>query len=87
LNKPQQRYLSSMEITIGNLIDQLTIVNLKIWMLEDIKRDSEDDAEIAEACRKTNSLNPQRNQLIAAIDEKIDGKSSGLNTKIYGKKK
>ena len=24
--------------TVGNLIDQLTIVNIRIWMAEDIKR-------------------------------------------------
>lgn len=76
-----------MEITAGNLIDQLTIVNLKIWMLEDVKRDSDDDTEIANACRKTNHLNVQRNELIAALDKKLEGKASGLNTKIYGKSK
>ena len=26
--------------TIGNLIDKLTITNIRIWMAEDIKRDS-----------------------------------------------
>jgi len=76
-----------MEITVGNLIDQLSIVNLKIWMLEDVKRDSDDDKAIADACRKTNTLNVQRNQLIAAIDEKIEGESSAVNTKIYGSNK
>ena len=76
-----------MKITIGNLIDQLTIVNLKIWNLEDLKRDSDDDTVIADACRKTNVLNVQRNELIAAIDEEITGQSSHLNTKTYGKKK
>ena len=25
--------------TIGNLIDKLTIANIRIWMAEDIKRD------------------------------------------------
>lgn len=82
-----------MDITPGNLIDQLSIVNIKIYMLEDAKRDkSASDTEIAEATRKTNSLNSQRNALIEAIDEAFNAaacgkkvKSTGQNTKQYGK--
>ena len=37
-----------MQVTIGNLIDQLTIVNIRIWMAEDIKRNPQaTDEEIA----------------------------------------
>ncbi len=83
-----------MEKTLGNLIDELTIVNLKIWNCEDIKHTSKNDKEIADACRKTNILNPQRNDLIQTIDEKINhmvetGELQKLygqgKTKIYGK--
>ena len=60
--------------TIGNLIDKLTIVNLRIWMAEDIKRDkSATDKQIAEATRITNVANQQRNDLIQEIDEHING--------------
>lgn len=81
--------------TIGQLIDELTIVNLKIWRCEDIKHDNADnDAVVAAACRKTNILNPQRNQLIQAIDEACNELAEGLSqhlfaqgdTKSYGKK-
>lgn len=80
--------------TIGNLIDKLTIVNLKIWMLEDVKRNSKKDKVIADATRKTNVLNPQRNDLIQEIDERLNhmvetGELQKLygqgETKIYGK--
>lgn len=82
--------------TFGNLIDKLTIVNLKIWKYEDIKRDSTDDSEIADATRKTNTLNQQRNDLIQEIDEMLIEASKGNipfknykqgETKSYGKKK
>ena len=53
--------------TIGNLIDKLTVVNLKIWTFEDIKRTSKIDKEIADATRNTNILNQQRNDLIQEI--------------------
>ena len=59
--------------TIGNLIDKLTIVNIRIWMAEDIKRDtSVDDKKIANACKVTNIANQQRNDLIQEIDEKLN---------------
>jgi hypothetical protein len=82
--------------TVGNLMDRLSIVNIRIWMLEDIKRNSKDDKEIADATRKTNILNQQRNDLIQEIDEMIVGLLDGSktmkiykqgNTKIYGSSK
>ena len=82
--------------TIGSFIDQISIVNLRIWMLEDIKRNSTDDKEIADATRKTNILNQQRNDLIQEIDEMILGLIDGSktmkiykqgSTKIYGRSK
>jgi hypothetical protein len=82
--------------TFGNLVDKLTIVNLKIWKYEDVKRDSKDDKEIADATRKTNILNQQRNDLIQEIDEMLIEASKGEikfknykqgDTKSYGDKK
>lgn len=82
--------------TIGNLIDQLTITNLRIWMAEDIKRNSDSsDKQIADATRITNVANQQRNDLIQEIDELIIGMTEGKikmksykqgTTKMYGKK-
>lgn len=73
-----------MEISIGNLIDQLTIINIRIWMAENIKRDQNaSDADIVYACRVTNIANKQRNDLIETIDEYF-GKNTGQgSTKIY----
>lgn len=81
--------------TIGNLIDKLTIVNIRIWMAEDIKRDANaSDKQIADATRVTNIANSQRNDLIQEIDEQINhliasGKHQKLykqgSTKMYGK--
>ena len=83
--------------TIGNLIDKLTITNLKIWMLEDVKRDaSASDMIIANATKKTNILNCQRNDLIQEIDESLNELMVNKvpqklynqgSTKCYGKQK
>lgn len=82
--------------TIGNLIDSLSVTNIRIWMAEDIKRNkTATDKEIADATRLTNVANQQRNDLIQQIDEKINhmvktGEVQKLygqgSTKIYGKK-
>lgn len=81
--------------TIGNLIDKLTITNIRIWMAEDIKRDKNaTDKQIADATRITNVANSYRTDLIQEIDEKINeliqsGKPQKLykqgSTKMYGK--
>jgi hypothetical protein len=82
--------------TIGNLIDKLTIANLRIWMAEDKKRDTKaSDKDIADATRVTNIVNSQRNDLIQEIDERLNimvstGDLQKLykqgSTKMYGKK-
>ena len=59
--------------TIGNLIDKLTVTNIRIWMAEDIKRKNDaTDFEIASATKITNVANQQRNDLIQEIDELIN---------------
>jgi len=82
--------------TIGNLIDKLTIANLRIWNAEDKKRDTKaSDKDIADATRVTNIVNSQRNDLIQEIDERLNhlvstGELQKLykqgSTKMYGKK-
>jgi len=81
--------------TIGNLIDKLTIVNLRIWMCEDIKRNLDStDKMIADATKTTNVSNSLRNDLIQEIDERLNlmiktGELQKLykqgSTKMYGK--
>lgn len=82
--------------TIGSLIDKLVVVNIRIWMAEDIKRKPKaTDKEIADATRITNVANQQRNDLIQEIDETMNQMvennapqklyKQGL-VKMYGKK-
>ena len=59
--------------TVGNLIDKLSIVNIRIWFAEDIKRNKgATDKQLADACRVTNIANSQRNDLIQEIDEMLN---------------
>ena len=81
--------------TIGNLIDKLTVTNIRIWMAEDIKRNvNATDSDIVKATKVTNIANQKRNDLIQEIDEMINDmlvnqKPQKLykqgSTKMYGK--
>jgi len=77
-----------MKVTIGNMIDQLVTVNIKIFMLENIKRDeSADDKAVAEATRKTNDLNVQRNSIIEDLDIEMNEIAKGNQQKLFGANK
>jgi len=84
-----------MKISLGNLMDALTIANIRIWMAEDIKRNPDaTDKQLADATRVTNSANQHRADLIQAIDEGMNEIASGElqklykqgSSKLYGKK-
>jgi len=56
--------------TIGSAIDKLTIANIRLWHLEDQRRDkSLSDEERLAACDMVSVVNGQRNDLIDEIDE------------------
>jgi DNA integrity scanning protein DisA with diadenylate cyclase activity len=77
-----------MKLTIGQLVDRLTIVNTKIYVQEDIKRHKDaTDKMIAEATRKTNVLNSERNALIDEIDIAMNEIAEGKKQKLYGSNK
>jgi hypothetical protein len=71
----------NMAETPGSIIDKLVTVNMKLWHQEDVVRDNiSDDAIVAEAKRRINVLNGQRNRLIHELDCMIYGALKGENT-------
>lgn len=76
-----------MEVTIGEMTDKLSIINIKMFFLENVKRDSKDDKEIADATRKTNDLNTQRNTIISEIDLALNRIAEGQKQKLFGANK
>ena len=61
-----------MELTLGELVDRLSITNLKMWHIEEKLQDSSIDmAEKGRLCEDIVKLNTLRNKLIEAIDEKF----------------
>lgn len=64
--------------TLGDLIDKLTVANIRLWHLEDIKHDENaSDAEVANAARKICVVNKERNMLIDEINQYIKDCMSG----------
>lgn len=59
-----------MAETLGTLQDKLQVTNLKLWHAEEVAHDPDaSDKEIADAKRRINILNNQRNDLIQEWDE------------------
>lgn len=61
-----------MAETLGSLIDKLTIANIRLWHLEDARRDrSLSDRDRLAAADAIAEVNQQRNDLMDEIDEFI----------------
>lgn len=60
-----------MSDTLGSLVDKLSIVNLKLWFVQDqvFKAAGSGQALDSETVQKLVSLNLERNLLITEIDE------------------
>lgn len=59
--------------TLGSLVDKLTIVNIRLWHLEDRRRDRTlVDAERLRAADMVSDANAQRNALIDELDQLLE---------------
>ena len=59
-----------MAETLGSLVDKLTIANIRLWHLEDARRDRAlPDRDRLAAADKVAVVNQERNNLIDEIDE------------------
>jgi hypothetical protein len=60
--------------TIGDMIDKLTIANIRLWMLEDSRREycnsdqSKSEVEIKDFLNKISQTNRERNNLVDEIN-------------------
>jgi hypothetical protein len=53
---------------MGELIDKLTVIHLKIWHIEEEIEKGGDDAKIEKLCDQVVNLNSARDEIIKAID-------------------
>lgn len=59
-----------MSDTLGSLVDKLSVTNLKLWFVQDQVHQAARDNEglPLEVVKKLDTLNTQRNKLMAEID-------------------
>ena len=56
--------------TLGSLVDKLSIANIRLWHLEDMRRDMSLPDEVRlDAADRVSVVNKYRNELIDEIDE------------------
>ena len=76
-----------MSETLGSLVDKLTIANVRLWHLEDQRRDlTLSDAKRLEAADQVAVVNRQRNDLINEIDQFLADAVSGKKKKLVDPK-
>lgn len=72
----------------GVLLDELMILNIRIWIMIDIimGKDTRTHTveEIADTARKVQELNARRTKLIRIIDERLEEKDITIPEKTYG---
>ena len=64
--------------TIGELIDELIIANIKIWHLVDGAGDGDGDAAIG-----AQKINQKRTSLIRAINRRLEPDRPNVDEKVY----
>lgn len=69
-----------MEYSLGELVDMLSVVNVKMYHMVDIVEQSSDDNEVAKISRKLASLNRQRSELKNAINKAIGSNRVEIKT-------
>ena len=71
--------------TIGNLLDELTVTNLRCWFAQDdIMNQSLPEKERLAAAVRAQEANKKRNALIRAIDERLGDGDFTVAEKKYG---
>lgn len=67
-----------MDFSIAEIIDQLIIVNLKIYRLVEVVERESDDEVVADAARKLQRLNRQRSQLKNELNKQLGDRTEEI---------
>lgn len=72
-----------MNQTIGDLIDKLSIINIKIWDATQKAHESKEKKTINDFLMKIEIMNSQRREYIQAINNFFGDKNDALNEKTF----
>jgi hypothetical protein len=70
-------------ISTGELIDRLSICNVKVWKAEEAINSAKDEKTVAKYAIMVRSVNRERAELREAINERIDKRSRGTTKLNY----
>ena len=68
-------------ISIGEIIDRLSIANVKVWKAEEAMSKTKDSKEIAKYAIMVRTMNRERSELREEINSRLEGRTRGT-TKI-----
>ena len=67
-----------IQYSLGELVDKLSIIHLKIWHLEERIADKDaPDEDVERMCDQVVGLNTARNEIVQGIDEMLESRQSG----------
>jgi len=69
--------------SIGQLIDDLSIANIKIWHLQDIVSAETDDKKVAKAAKQIIVENTYRCKLVRTVDQVLGQAPSYSEVKLF----
>lgn len=67
--------------TIGQLIDKLSIINIKIFHMQEKMVNEKDDHIVANSTRSMMKLNTERSTLVAEIDQMLN--NAGVRVGVF----
>ena len=70
--------------TIGELIEKLIIENIRLWHLQDVVADSNDDGTVAKSAKQVIKVNKKRAEIRAEVSNRLGEDDESI--KIYGKR-
>lgn len=71
--------MSKFTISIGELIDRLSIANVKVWKAEEAMSKVKNDKEIAKYALMIRAVNRERSELREEINSRLEGRTRGTN--------
>ena len=71
--------MDGYKVSIGELIDKLSIVNIKMWHMDEAMSKATDKAKAGEYALIARDLNRERSDLREEINIRLEGQSRGSN--------
>lgn len=76
--------MSKFTISTGELIDRLSIANIKVWKAEEAFNIAKSDKEHAKWAKQIRIMNRERSEMREELNERLDNRQRGTKKMSYG---